>query len=380
LLVLNGHGQGAFDNEGDEQDTGEASASNTEGTNASGNGHSVSVATIASSITSPEVSTGSSFPIEENVHPAATILSLLPDDSSHDALTSRELKEALDGATEILGVDKIDVLGMDACLMSMIEIAKQANNSAALMVASEESIPNKSWPYGAILQRLTAEPTMSDRELCKIIVDEYLAFYKIEDSGPVTLSACDLGKTDNMVAQVRILGNALRENLQNTRIRRALIEARGNTQSFLVSDYVDLYHLCEVLRDTLESARFEPATVKEVTAFEKLKAACLGVMEAIKKQGNDETFVFHSDIEAGSSTENRLANSHGVSIYFPLILPLYRNLEFSKTALWDSFLFDYMNTVFRQPAVPSAIVSKSVSVTAATSPTLATPNSGGIQT
>jgi hypothetical protein len=79
-------------------------------------------------------------------------------------------------------------------------------------------------------------------------------------------------------------------------------------------------------------------------------------MQAIKPK-DVEGFVLTSKINA--KPHHPLANSHGVSIYFPLILPLYRNLEICKTTRWDSFLSSYPATVFLPTGV-SEILSRNL--------------------
>jgi len=308
---------------------------------------------------------------------------LLPDASSDDALTSRELREAVKRATKVLGVDKIDVLGMDACLMSMIEIARQVDNHASLMIASEESIPNKSWPYAPILRLLTEQPELTPQELSRAIVEKYLEFYKTEDAGAVTLAACDLNKTEKLVAAMHNLTGKLRTNLELTRVRRAIIRARGGSQTFLISDFVDLFDLCKNLQTTLDPARFKPATLpaspNELQACATIKEAAGEVMKVITdNQSPAESFVFHSGVQGGPRGSKRLENSHGVSIYFPLIVPLYRNLEFSRATQWDSFMFDYMNTVFRPaPVLTAAESPEAVNVAAAAGSIAPLPTLGG---
>lgn len=380
LLVLWGHGSGVFDHEEDQNAVVQPPVSPAGNLAVTpGNGHSPNIDKGLAA--SPKLNESPLIPIDAgDATNEFAMTAVLPDDTSRDELTSRELKEAIEGAAIELGIDKIHIVGMDACLMSMVEIASQISHRANFMVASEHSIPTKSWPYGPILQKLTENPAMTAGGLCGVIVDEYIAFYKEEDSGPVTLSACDLTKTDRLVSAVRSLSDALRENLPKSRFRRAFIRARGNTQSFLISDYVDLFHLSKLLRDCLDPAIFQP-TAEETAACQTIRAACTEVMETISNTQNPgESFVFDSRTETGSATENPLAGSHGVSIYFPLILPLYRELEFARATNWDSFLSDCMNIIFQSTASPITPPSNTtISAAAAGGPPGLNPMPGGTQ-
>lgn len=331
LVVLWGHGNGLFDQEDHESEV-------------------VEPTPLALAVPDPS---GNGTPNSHEFHDANLVTSMMPDDTSQDSLTSRELREALAGACEILGIDKIQVLGMDACLMGMIEVAHQVSDSAEFMVSSETTIPNTSWPYGEIARRLTATPTTTPRELSVGIVDEYLAFYKTREAGAVTLSACDLSKTDAMTATMRNLGEILRDSVKNKRARRAIIRARANAQSFLISDYVDLFHVCERLDAEFDPANFVPASAEEQAIADNIRTVCQAVMGVLKNSPNgNDGFVFRVGVEQGLAATNQLSHCNGVSIYFPLVLPLYRRLEFSKKTNWDSFLFDYVNIIFRPPTAP----------------------------
>ncbi|MBW1675421.1 MAG: hypothetical protein JRF30_01090 [Deltaproteobacteria bacterium] len=71
---------------------------------------------------------------------------LLTDDTSGDALDNQELKNVLSGVSQRIG-RKIDILGLDACLMNMIEVAYQLKDCVQVMVGSEEEEPFDGWPY-----------------------------------------------------------------------------------------------------------------------------------------------------------------------------------------------------------------------------------------
>jgi Clostripain family len=70
------------------------------------------------------------------------------DDHAHDFLDNIELKRAIAAAHGAAG-RKIDIIGMDACLMSMAEVAYQLRNDADYVIASEETVPLQGWPYAA---------------------------------------------------------------------------------------------------------------------------------------------------------------------------------------------------------------------------------------
>ncbi|MBC7237708.1 MAG: peptidase C11, partial [Chloroflexi bacterium] len=68
------------------------------------------------------------------------------DDTSADFLDNAEMKRAIGCALAVAGVEKLDVIGFDACLMSMIEVAYQLREVTHYMVGSQETEPGAGWP------------------------------------------------------------------------------------------------------------------------------------------------------------------------------------------------------------------------------------------
>ena len=102
----------------------------------------------------------SARPVAQATHDRAIAF----DDTSRDFLDNVELKKVLAEVKRQTGRD-IDVLGFDACLMNMIEIAYQLRGTAQVVVGSEELEPGDGWPYDRVLETLAATPTISPAEL-----------------------------------------------------------------------------------------------------------------------------------------------------------------------------------------------------------------------
>ena len=75
---------------------------------------------------------------------------ILLDDDAKDFLDNVEMKNVLAGTATLIG-GKLDLLGMDACLMSMAEVGYQIRGSASFTVGSEQTEPGDGWPYDRIL-------------------------------------------------------------------------------------------------------------------------------------------------------------------------------------------------------------------------------------
>lgn len=111
------------------------------------------------------------------------------DDTARDFLDNTELRKALLQIREILG-RSLDVLGFDACLMAMIEVAYQIRDVADTLVASEMTEPGNGWWYNRAFRRLPVNPGILPHDLAKDIVSAYRAAYRDD----LTLSAIDLSK------------------------------------------------------------------------------------------------------------------------------------------------------------------------------------------
>lgn len=240
------------------------------------------------------------------------------DDQAQDFLDNVELKKVMTNIKRKLK-RKIDILGMDACLMSMLEVAYQMRDLAEFSVGSEETEPGEGWPYDRILAALAAKPAMTPEEFSKTIVSQYLASYKASDS--VTQSAVKLSALKPLSAAVDGLAKALKGILTNAALRTALINARAQVQEYSrpYDDYCDLLDLC----DLLDKGVNNPA----------VKTACTAVKQAAAVA-----------IVASGYKGSAVDNSKGISIYFPKrkLSPLYKTLDFTKQSSWDEFLVAYL--------------------------------------
>jgi phage tail protein X len=97
------------------------------------------------------------------------------DYTDFDDLSSRELREALEDIEASVG--EMDLIGFDACLMGMVEVAYEVRAHGDIMVASERSEPASGWPYDDVLAELVAAPGMSAFEFGPVIVQRYFESY-----------------------------------------------------------------------------------------------------------------------------------------------------------------------------------------------------------
>ncbi|HEY9121554.1 MAG TPA: clostripain-related cysteine peptidase, partial [Brevefilum sp.] len=92
----------------------------------------------------------------------------------HDSIFLSELDDALAQIQANTGIDKFELIGMDACLMSQLEIYSALQPYARYAVASEETEPGLGWAYAAFLSLLVYDPTIETAQLATNIVDTYI--------------------------------------------------------------------------------------------------------------------------------------------------------------------------------------------------------------
>ncbi len=119
------------------------------------------------------------------------------DDTAGDFLDNAELRTALLQVRAILG-RKLDLLGFDACLMAMIEVAYQIHDVADILVASERAEPGDGWWYSRAFRGLHDNPGTPAHALAREIVAAYRRCY----ANDMTLSAIDLAKIPPLAQRI----------------------------------------------------------------------------------------------------------------------------------------------------------------------------------
>lgn len=135
-------------------------------------------------------------------------------DESHEGwMSAPEIRQGLEQAQAATG-RKIDVLGMDACLMANAEFAYEIKDSARFLVASEQVEGVEGWPYSKILgpqllENLSAMQMnridVTPRRLAKMCVESA----QTDQETLPTMSAVDLAAMPNLAQKVQRLGEEI---------------------------------------------------------------------------------------------------------------------------------------------------------------------------
>jgi hypothetical protein len=288
-----------------------------------------------------------------------------------------ELDEALENARQAAGIEELDLIGMDACLMSQLEVYAALSSHAHVAVASEEVEPALGWAYASFLDALTTNPDMSAQDLGRLIVQSYVrddqrvvnpqaradflrsgspigSLFSPSDvsanqlaaqlSRDVTLAAVDLDYLPSLMTSVNNFVYSLQGEQQNL-----VAEARNYSQSYtnifgkrVPPAFIDLGHFASLVGRNTDDERVSQAADEVM--------ASIGQFVIAEKHGSGRP------------------GSTGVAIYFPNST-LYRSpytgpqsyteiaARFAQASLWDDFLaFHYNDRTFSvqdaSPVIP----------------------------
>ncbi len=253
------------------------------------------------------------------------------DDESGRAMDVDQIRIALEG------LPRLAIIGFDACLMQMAEVAYEVRDVADIAVGSEEVEPEGGWNYSKALAGLCANPyATSAWDLARAIVDSYLASYG-SDSG-FTQSAFRLEQSDDVAMAVKALKDELVRHIEGNaggtdaaRIRQALRSARLASQQYWGLPHFDLMDFAAKLRACVA----DPASGVSGEAKEAICAKADVLLAVLSGPW----------LYAGDPAGNAYGN--GLSIYLPdryfwAGVHGYDYLQFERDTRWSD-IFKYVD-------------------------------------
>jgi hypothetical protein len=224
----------------------------------------------------------------------------------------------------------VDLLGNDACLMGMAEVAREVSDSVDFFAGSEETEPGAGWPYNTFLQAWAAKPKANGGEVAQMLTETYVKSYVGQNE--VTFSAFDLSHMAELTTAVTELGNKVLS--LSAAAKKKMIRTVNDALSFTYSDYIDLGHMVDLLAQA-RVAKIDSKTLAN------LKTAIGRFVIAVK------------------STE-RYEHAQGVSMWVPTsrytftaYTDKYDNLTFNKETNWNDAL-KYLLANPQDPQDPEA--------------------------
>ena len=290
------------------------------------------------------------------------------DDDTGGNMFPGDLSAGLQNGLWAANVDRLDLIGFDACLMSQIEIASTVAPYARYMVASEEYEHGIGWAYASFLNALSTNPEMSTQSLAQNIVDSFITddivFYDIPDAEQEinrlletqTLAAIDLDQYGNLTAALNDLAYKLQYVDQTT-----LAYARSYAQSFdniftdeksqdeIPPPYIDLGHFVQIIQSLV-------ADNPEVSQSAANLMAALDAAVVAERHGNSVPGATGLSIFFPNSNLYSHVGFEDSNYSYPLIAH-----SFTSGSLWDDLLsYHYTQQAFEPAAETNALASKSV--------------------
>ncbi|MCS6781234.1 MAG: clostripain-related cysteine peptidase [Geminicoccaceae bacterium] len=145
--------------------------------------------------------------------------------SRGDRLTLPEVRTAIERSA----IDVLDLLGFDACLMAMAEVASEMRDLARVMVASQDLEPGPGWAYDRWLPALAADPAIAPQRLGEAIVASYAAAYPNQKD--ITLSALELAAMPRLEAALDRFVDAVELFAEPDELA-AIARAAGDSRAF----------------------------------------------------------------------------------------------------------------------------------------------------
>jgi len=163
------------------------------------------------------------------------------DQGSH--LTVPEIRKSIEDYREITGDPPLTLIGFDACLMGMFEIAYELKDQAEMIHGSEAYEPLEGWTYNHLLYKLDQQTTNS--ELAHHIVNDYIESYRngsVYTSYSVTAAVVDTSKLEDVWDKLEDFSGQINSVLPV--YRDQVSYSRDQTQRYDQNpDYRDLYDL-----------------------------------------------------------------------------------------------------------------------------------------
>jgi hypothetical protein len=280
----------------------------------------------------------------------------------------KELDQALGQSREAAGMDKFEIVGMDACLMAQLEVMAALQPHARYAVASEETEPSLGWAYASFLGDLVTNPDMDGSQLSQLIVKSYIADdQRISDpaaradflnqGSPLGgIFGYNTSSADQVIAQLEQSVTisainldalpALMESMNNfaytlqNEDQQLVAEARSYAQSYtsifgreVPPAYIDLGHFALLLANNTSNQSVKQAAEQLVS---DLQNTVIAEKHGTGKKGSTGLAIYfpnstlYSSPLAGPQSYTVIAN------------------RFASESLWDDFLaYHYMDQSFQ---------------------------------
>jgi hypothetical protein len=258
-----------------------------------------------------------------------------PDEGEGESILDLpEIDAALAQARADLGIAKFDIVGFDACLMAVTDVAVMLEPHADYVLFSQEVIPSNGWEYLNSITAVQANPDWDAFQVGTNFIDNYMAYYAGKGSRTkVGLSLIETAGLPNLLASLDNFAQVV--GADTVELLSALGSARNNSQIFGASlgDRADVYSYVD-LRD------FMTWFSVQTTITEDAYNAALEVVAAY-----DGAVVY-------SLADSKLPRATGLGVYLPST-PIYYEAygtDYPTMApagfgFWQNYLTQFYGTI-----------------------------------
>ncbi len=255
-------------------------------------------------------------------------------DGQESMLDLPEIDAALATARATLGLGKLDIVGFDACLMAVSDVAVMLEPHADYVLFSQEVIPSNGWDYLDSIAAMQDHPDWDSFQVASVFVDTYMDYYAGAGARTkVGLSLVETAGLPNLLAALEDFSATV--GADTAALLSALGTARNNSQIFGASlgDRADLYSYVD-LRDFMNWFSLQ------TTISEDAYNAAQTVIAAY-----DATVVY-------SRADAQLPRATGLAVYLPsgpaVYDATYPTAAPDGLAFWQAYLDQFYQTILTE--------------------------------
>ncbi len=269
--------------------------------------------------------------ILDEKHSWAKSRGILYDFSSKKCLTNEGLLRSLKKIQhDVLGGKTIDLIGMDACLMAMVEVAYQIKDFAKIFVASENIELTPGWHYSGIFQELIKDPRRHTAiSLADLIVHSFASFNE-KRNNLYTQSAIDLTAIAKLKENIATFASICLMARERNIIHKSIAQARRTCTEFDNGNFIDIYDFYRLIENIISSKK-NLSTTTRISILNIIEEGKILFKQCILGCRNGRTF----------------SNANGLSIYFPRTQEIHHSYQatlFAQQTSWPLFLQTFITT------------------------------------
>ncbi|MDI6760192.1 MAG: clostripain-related cysteine peptidase [Candidatus Brocadiaceae bacterium] len=260
-----------------------------------------------------------------------------------DVLSLPELEEALGSIVRAIkrvnGKDRIDILGLDACYMAMVEVLFSIKDYAHYVIASENEEALDGWPYGDVLRAFLEDPSKPAPQIASRIADAYVdttSYLPTKLDNILTVAVIDLTALTEIMPPLGELALTLKSAFGGSpQAVKRFKEVDTLTDSFTVSAHIAGRYIPYSMHYDLGS--FLNALRLKFRDNQAVSKKAIELQKALKKVVIRER---HQDL-----TERKL-HLGGLTLFsMGAELEGYKELPFARNNPWYAFVEERVSTL-----------------------------------